>query len=178
VKNHTELTNFIIYYPANTSIDQYQGVSHEKSKSITLDVTKIDPEALIGLLQHITETGAMHFPDIFRYWQLKENHTGKFIEFLRYFQQGASNPTFQTLTIRGDISQITLHKGTYGNIERNLNAAITFFDNPDSKVLDHMDILFPGKLSVINVTGKLGTQFGSILLRDLLTKLSIPKRIN
>lgn len=165
------IEDFIIYYPANTSITQYQGVSHDKAKSITLDVTKIDPEALIGLLQHVTETGAMHFPDIFRYWQQKENHSGKFIEFLQYFQQGSSNPTFQTITTRGDISQITLHKGTYGNIERNLNAALTFFDNLDSKVLDYEDILFPGKLSVINVTGKSGTQFGSILLRDLLSKI-------
>jgi len=165
------IEDFTIYYPANTSLSSYRGISHNKAKSITLDVNKIDPDSLIGLLQNISEAGAMHFPDIFRYWQSRVNSTGKYIDFLRYFQQGSGNPTFPTLSTRDDESQITLHKVTYGNIERNLHGALTFFDNADSNVLDYSDILHKGKLSVINVTGSSGTQFGSILLRHLLSRI-------
>jgi hypothetical protein len=66
---------------------------------------------------------------------------------------------------------VTLHKGTCENILRNLNYAIDFFDNEDAICLDWTDILVPAKLSVINVAGKGGSQFGSILLRDLLHKI-------
>ena len=165
------IEDFTIYYPANTTLSNYQGISQDRTQSITLDVNKIEPDSLIGLLQNISEAGAMHFPDIFRYWQQRENKTGKFSEFLKYFQNGSDNPTYPTLTMRNDVSSITLHKSTYGNIERNLNAALTFFDNKDSKVLDFSDVLRKSKLSVINVTGRSGTQFGSILLRHLLSRI-------
>lgn len=165
------IEDFTIYYPANTSLSNYQGISHNRTQSITLDVNKIEPDALIGLLQNISEAGAMHFPDIFRYWQQRINNNGKFSDFLKHFQTGSTNPTYPTLTARGDESQVTLHKSTYGNIERNLNGALTFFDNPDSKVIDSSDVLWKGKLSVINVTGRSGTQFGSILLRHLLSRI-------
>mgnify|MGYP000968930556 CR=1 FL=1 len=178
--DHLNLTphgieDYSIYYPANTSLHSYKGITLEKTKSITLDVNKIDPDSLIGLLQNISEAGAMHFPDIFRFWQKQAEGKGNFFDFLEYFQTGSTNPTFKTLSTRGDLAEITLHKGTYGNIERNLHSALTFFDNTESKVLDYPDILSKGKLSVINVTGRNGTQFGSILLRHLLSRIVYAK---
>ena len=41
--------------------------------------------------------------------------------------------------------------------------------------MDYPDILSKGKLSVINVTGRNGTQFGSILLRHLLSRIVYAK---
>ncbi len=50
-----------------------------------------------------------------------------------------------------------------------------FFDNEDANTIDFGDILYPGKLSVINVAGEKGIQFGSILLRHLLKRIVMAK---
>lgn len=161
----------VIYYPANTSLVHTQGITHSLTKKITLDVEKIDPDSLTGLLQNISDIGAQSLPDIFRYWQNKKSPK-KFIDFLRYFNNGQEDGyTFNTKNIRGDESTIKLHSGTFGNIQRSLTVAAEFFDNEGAKVLDGMDILSRGSLSIINVTGDKGVQFGSILLRDLLRKI-------
>lgn len=168
----------VIYYPANTKIEQVQGINQSIARRITLDVNKIDPESLIGLLQNISDIGVQNLPDIFRFWQRNSGST-KFKDFIDYFNNAQNNAyEFETENIRGDRSQIKLHSGTYGNIQRSLNSAAEFFDNPGAKVLDGMDILSRGKLSVINVTGDKGVQFGSILLRDLLHKIVELKRNN
>jgi uncharacterized protein len=170
------VSNCTIYYPANTSIDAYSGVNKEIAQKITLDVKTIEPEALTGLLQNISEVGAQNFPDIFRYWQQSERtFDGKFGDFVTYFLNGQPNPTFYTLNSRGDQSSVTLHKGTFDNIARNLNAALEFFDNEDAKTVDYGDILYPAKLSIINVAGQKGIQFGSILLRHLLKRIVMAK---
>ena len=54
---------------------------------------------------------------------------------------------------------------------RNLDYAIEFFDNADAACLDETDILAKGKMSVVNVAGTKGVQFGSVLLRDLLHRI-------
>lgn len=173
------ISNCTIYYPANTSIDAYKGVNKKITQKITLDVKTIEPESLTGLLQNISEVGAQNFPDIFRYWQQNERKTnGKFGDFVDYFLHGQSNPTFSTLNSRGDVSTVNLHRGTFDNISRNLNAALEFFDNEDAKTIDYSDILYPGKLSVINVAGQKGIQFGSILLRHLLKRIVMAKSQN
>jgi uncharacterized protein len=175
------IENCTIYYPANTSIKAYKGVNYSITQKITLDVKTIEPEALTGLLQNISEVGAQNFPDIFRYWQQNEMGTkGNFGNFVGYFLKGQTNPTFSTLNSRGDMSGITLHRGTFDNIARNLNSALEFFDNEEATTLDYEDILYPGKLSVINVAGDKGIQFGSILLRHLLKRIAMAKsqRIN
>jgi DNA helicase HerA-like ATPase len=64
-----------------------------------------------------------------------------------------------------------MHRGTFDNVLRNLQSATEFFDNEDSIMLDYDDILVEGKLSVINVAGNRGIQFGSILLRHLLKRI-------
>ena len=118
---------------------------------------------------------ARNLPNIFRYWQNKmlgmrnqENFT--FLGFLGYFNS-QDDRVFDTMNIRGDISSITLHPGTYQNIQRNLDRATEFFDNLNAKTIDETDILVKGKMSVIDVANKNGIQFGSILLRDLLNKI-------
>jgi Cdc6-like AAA superfamily ATPase len=59
------IDNCTIYYPATIPIDQSQGVSPEICKKVTLDVHKIDPESLAGLLQGITDAAAQTLPSIF-----------------------------------------------------------------------------------------------------------------
>jgi len=173
------LHNFTIYYPANTNIESYKGINYQIAKKITLNVDSIEPEALTGLLQNISDIGAQNFPSIFRYWQEYEKGSdGSFGGFVDYFMNGESNPTFKTLNSRMDESSVTLHKGTFNNIARNLNSALEFFDNEDASTLDYDDILSPGKLSVINVAGEKGIQFGSILLRHLLKRIVTAKSQN
>jgi uncharacterized protein len=168
--------NYTIYYPANISIDPTQKVTPEVCQKITLDVTRIEPEALTGLLEGISDAASMNFPNVFRHWQ--EDHKNKksakftFGEFVRYFSTGVENGReFPTMNSRGDTSFVTLHKGTCDNIVRNLDYALDFFDNSDAKCIDETDILVPGKMSIINVAGNKGIQFGSILLRDLLHRI-------
>lgn len=167
-----------IYYPANTDIERIRGINHDITEKITLDVNKIDPDSLAGLLQNISDIGALSLPDIFRYWQ-DEHGTGKFSDFIDYYNRGSQdNYEFRTQNIRGDQSFVKLHSQTFSNIQRALNSAAEFFDNEDAAVINGMDILSRGKLSVINVTGNKGVQFGSILLRDLLHKIVELKRKN
>jgi len=166
------IENYVIYYPANTNIESYKDINLDLCQKITLDVKKIEPESLTGLLQNISDVGAQSFPDIFRFWQRRRmEKSDTFGNFVNYFQEGQQNPNFDTLNIRGDESSIPLHRGTFDNILRNLNSALAFFDNKDAKSLDFDDILYPGKLSVINVAGEKGIQFGSILLRHLLKRI-------
>jgi Cdc6-like AAA superfamily ATPase len=169
--------NFIIYYPANTVFPKNLGISQEKTERITLKVKEIDPDSLTGLLQNISEVGSQALPDIFRYWKEKnENKEVTFQDFVNHFRACIEDRTFPAMNIRGDVTEIMLQKNTIVNVERNLTFAIEFFDNKDAKSLQAENILFPGKLSVINVTGEKEIQFGSILLRDLLKKIVEAKR--
>lgn len=171
--------NYTIYYPATTKIGGSQGVTPEVCRRTSLNVQKIDPEALTGLLQGMSDVGAQVFPSVFRYWQMNvkkkpdEFTYGRFVDY--FMAMSDDDRTFGTLSARGDESQITLHPGTCQNIARNLHSAIDFFDNDDAVFLDYDDILVPGKMSIIDVSGKGCTQFGSVLLRDLLHKIVAAK---
>lgn len=175
------IQNFVVYYPANTTISPTRGVTPGVCRKITLDVTKIDPEALTGIMQNISDIGAMNFPNIFRYWQEMERErndpdTFRFTNFVQYFCRAEDDKfIFQTLNTRREQSEVRLHRGTFDNILRNLDVAVEFFDNKDASVIDETDILQRGKLSVIDVAGKNGIQFGSIILRDLLHKIVAAK---
>lgn len=171
------VSNYVVYYPATVHIDPSQGVDPETCTKITLDVMRIEPEALTGLLQGISDAGSQNLPSIFRFW--REELIGKkpgakatFGDFVRYFVSvGEEGRVFRTRNVRGDISEITMHRATYDNILRNLDFALDFFDNENAKTLDWNDILVPGKMSVVNVAGSKGIEFGSILLRDLLRRI-------
>lgn len=171
--------NFIVYYGANKKMGSNRGVSPGISKSVTLDVTKIAPESLSGLMQKISDIAAMNFPNIFRYWQEKQRESGtpetfRFSKFIEYFRNAQEDDyRIKTLNARGEESDVPLHKGTYDNILRNLDVASYFFDNEDASVIDESDILQKGKMSVIDVVGNI--DFGSIILRELLHKIVTAK---
>lgn len=164
--------NFTVYYPSNSDIRSIQGIDYENCEAVTLNVGSIKPESLTGLLQNISDIGAQNFPDIFRYWQkeIKERDS-TFSDFVHYYQEHQEDPHFKTLNLNGDVSEVKLHSGTFYNIQRNLNQALEFFDQEDAKALEYDDILYPGKLSVINVATANGTIFGSLLLRHLLQQI-------
>jgi uncharacterized protein len=171
-----EISNFMVYYPANADIVTSKKIDEEYCKKITLSVEEIDPESLVGLLSGISDVAAQNLPNIFRFWQQREMPKLKipcFSEFQRYFIRAAENKyIFETMNNRGDISPLPLHKGTFDNICRCLNVAVEFFDNKDAICLKEEDILSPGKMSVIEVADiSNGYQFGSILLRDLLKRI-------
>ena len=166
--------NFTVYYPANTQIERSMGVTDSKCKKITLDVKTIEPEALTGLLQGISDIGAQNLPNIFRFWQNKKSNERNstdftFSNFVSYFNARADHRDYDTLNTRDEESNITLHKGTIENIQRSLDIALSFFDNKNALCITEKDVLEKEKMSVINVTGNYGIQFGSILLRHLLT---------
>lgn len=166
--------NFTIYYPSNITIPSHMNIDPKICKAITLDIKYLDPESLTGLLHGITDVGAMNLPGIFRYWKEEwaDRSNETFSEFKNYFARGINGEcVFSTKNSKGDISEIKLHRGTFDNINRNLDYASEFFDNPDAISLKENDILVNEKMSVINVAGEKGIEFGSILLRDLLKKI-------
>lgn len=171
------IANFIVYYPANTNISHTKGVNQSICQKITLNVRELESESLTGLLQGITDFGAQNLPNIFRWWQEDRKKKGNeanftFSNFVNYFQRAQDDKYyFSTLNARGNESGLTLHAGTYNNILRNLNIAEDFFDNENAKSLDETDILQMGKMSVVDVAGKNGIQFGSIVLRHLLNRI-------
>ncbi len=170
------MDNFVVYYPATVKIDWSQGVAPEVCQKITLDVKKLEPESLTGLLQGISDVAAQNLPNIFRWWQRKAAGEDRaeftFGGFVRYFiEMGDSGREFSTLNSRGEESTLPMHKSTFDNVVRNLDYAVEFFDNPDAASLDETDVLVKGKMSVINVAGNKGVQFGSVLLRDLLHRI-------
>jgi uncharacterized protein len=171
------IDNFTIYYPANTEISQTKKISKENCAKITLDVKKIEPESLTGLLKDISDIGAQHLPSIFRYWkEITMKNADEvditFSKFVEYFIKGeADQREFRTFSNRKEEGIAPLHKGTFDNILRSLEYAKDFFDNREAKTIDENDILSAGKMSVIDVSGRKGRQFGSILLRDLLHRI-------
>jgi len=165
------IKNYIVYYPANTDIRAYHGLDLDFFKKVTLSVHKIEPEALTGLLQGISDIAAQNLPDIFRYWQKRIKTTeDTFNDFLNYFVENGDERAFQILNTREDESTVILHPSTYNNVQRALVAASSFFDNKDAEEINETHILSKGQVSVLNVGNK-GMQFGSIMLRHLLHKI-------
>ena len=180
-KNASGIKNFVVYYPANSIIPSGNNVNRDICRKITLDVMRLDPEALSGLLLGISDTAAQHLPGIFRKWQ-EDNRNAKrritFNDFVQYFARGEQDKyTYETMNSRRDILQVTLPWGTYQNILRNLEYAIEFFDNEDAEIIDAKDILVRGKMSVINVAGEKGAKFGAVILRHLLKDIVEEKRM-
>lgn len=170
------IENFTVYYPANQIIDPGQGVNMDVCKRITLNVRLLDPEALSGLIVGFSDIAAQHLPNIFRAWQDEKirSQEGEFTfgDFVRYFARGAEEDYhYETINARGDRLPVTLPWATYHNILRNLSYAIEFFDDESAQSIRAQDILVRGKMSVINVAGEKGIQFGSVILRHLLKNI-------
>jgi hypothetical protein len=174
------IENFTVYYPANSRIDPGQGVNMKVCRRITINVQQLDPDALSGLMVGISDIGAQHLPNIFRCWQEDPRRKGtdfSFRGFVEYFERGRrDNYTYETLNTRGDRLPVTLAWGTYENIMRSLQSAMEFFDNENAETIDAQDILVRGKMSVINVAGEKGFQFGSVILRHLLKRIVAEKQ--
>ncbi len=166
------VSNLTMYMPANRDYERIKGINVGLCKRITLSVDEIDPESLVGLLQGISDKGAMSLPGIFRYWrQHKRKINENFSNFVKYFDDSEDGKEFITLNERGDESRIKLHSGTYENMRRSLDTTQEFFDNKNSINLGYKDILESGKMSILDFSGDKGPKFGSILLRDLLKKI-------
>lgn len=170
------IINFTTYFPANIDISTAPGITRDLCKKITLNVKEIEPESLSGLLRGITDIAAQNLPNIFRFWKERiafEMDDYTFTDFVNFFTRAAdSGRRFRTMNQRlEETAEITLHPSTFSNLQRNLNLAIDFFDNPNAESLYWDDILYPGKMSVINVAGQKGIEFGSILLRHLLHQI-------
>ena len=50
----------------------FKDINYECCEKITLNVSEIEPESLIGLLQNVSDVGTQSFPDIFRFWQQRK----------------------------------------------------------------------------------------------------------
>lgn len=166
------IQRYKIYYPGNRKPNYSRYVDIDLTESITLKVKNIDPETLIGLIQNISDIAADQLPGIFRYWK---NHVAgqsdNLQQFVLYFSDSAKKGEYQSENSLGDILPTKLHTSTISNINRALTHATEYFDVEGAKELHAEDILQPKKMSVIDVTGKYGFGFGSVLLRDLLDKV-------
>ena len=173
-----KVETFTIYYPSGVSVPTNRGINEELCTEITLDVKTLDPESFVGLLQGITDSAAQSLPNIFRYWQEtnKNSEEFSFRTFVEYFKRAEDNQLeFRTMNLRLEESETKMHRATFNSILRKLDSVSHFFDNEDAKILDESDILQAGKMSVIDVSSKNGTTFGSVLLRDLLNKIVLAK---
>lgn len=180
------VNNFIVYYPATCEMASSKGINPELCKKISLDVKTIDPNALIGILQGISDIGARFLPDVFRYWQQeiapkkieKDPNFFKFSNFVRHFRDGLDGRRYPTKNSRGEIDEMPLHPSTATNILANLSKAIEYFDDPNAKILTEDDILQKGLMTVIDLENEQAKNFGSILLRHLLHKIVQKKSEN
>jgi len=163
---------FRVYYPGNQSPNYSEKVDLGKCEKITLTTENVDPESLAGLVQNISAIGADQLPAIFRYWKERAEKTGNKLKyFIDYFADPKKGRGYSTLNAQGDELYIQMHSGTFRNVLNALSYAASYFDIGGAKELNADDILQPGKMSVIDVTGKQGFGFGSVLLRDLLNKI-------
>lgn len=175
-----KMDNFKVYYPATTSIKSTKGVTPSIVQPISLDVSTIEPEALNGILQSISDIAGQYLPDIFRYWRdeiSQKNGTnnisfGNFVDwFTEINLRDNERNRFPMKFARGDFGTAPLAPGTSSNILRNLNLARSYFDDPNAYKLNGMDILQRGMMSVIDLEDEKSKNFGSILLRHLLHQI-------
>jgi hypothetical protein len=150
---------------------------------ITLRTKDLEPNALLGVLQNVTDRAAEALPNIFRYWKERLPGDGtEFRNFISWFKSKAvpeNKYLFPTLSSYGEESEIPLHPGTCAAIFRSLESAIDFFDTREGNCLAIREehIMVPGKLSVIDLSNKNTTVFGAVLLRHLLSRIYDEKAI-
>jgi len=170
------INNYEILYSAHEDITQLtnQGVTGI-CKPITLNATKIDPEALLGIVENLTELASQVLPDIFRYWQ-KNNPSGKYSGFLDFLESCKEQDQYNTLDVAGRDSNTPLNPSTYNAMIGRLRSANKYFENENGTEIDATDILQEGKMTVIDVARSI--EFGSIVLRYLLNRIVKEKTEN
>jgi len=101
----------------------------------------------------------------------------QFTDFVDYFNRAGEEEEnryyFDNLNEVGQETGYALNHGVYYGLQRNLIQAQTYFDQPNSINIDENEILKKGQMSVIDVLSQ--TEFGSVLLRDLLYKIEKAK---
>jgi uncharacterized protein len=170
--------NFEILYSAHENVNNLtsQGVTEDFCKKITLNASKIDPEALLGIVEGLTELAQQNLPDIYRYWQ-KENPNGKFSEFLDFMENCRDEDNnFRTCDVNERDSTIRLNPSTANAMLIRLKTAGKYFENTQGNKIDANDILQEGKMTVIDVSRSI--EFGSVVLRYLLQRILEAKTEN
>lgn len=163
--------SYDILYSAHYDINilKSQGVNSQYCTPVTLNASKIDPEALLGIVSNLTEIASNALPDIYRFWQ-NNNANGTYGDFLNHFDECKMNEnTFGTFDIANRTSEIKLNASTVNAMSSRLASANRFFENPNGNEIDAKDILQEGKMTVINVADSI--DFGSIVLRYLLNQI-------
>lgn len=177
-----EKGEFSIYIPASKQKHR-EGVNRDKVRLITLRTRDLEPNALLGVLQNITDRAAEALPNIFRYWKEKvHEETQTFRNFISWFHSHATkenNYLFPTISQAGEESEFQLHQATCGAISRSLEAARDFFDSQEETCLaiKEDNIMVPGKLSIIDLSNKDTIIFGAVLLRHLLSRIYDSKTV-
>ncbi|MBM71701.1 MAG: ATPase [Crocinitomicaceae bacterium] len=169
--------NYSILYSAHENLDNLtnQGVDGN-CIPITLNASKIDPEALLGIVENLTELASQVLPDIFRYWQ-KYNPNGQYSQFLDHLDNcQQEDNSFQTIDVAGRERTTNLNPSTSNAMIRRLTTANKYFENPVGSEIDANDILQEGKMTVIDVFRS--PEFGSIVLRYLLNRIVKEKTEN
>lgn len=163
---------FTVYYPAQSMPNNYAHLAKDNLEPITLNIATIEPEALVGALEDVTDKAASSLPGIFKKWRDdndKKKGEYRLNDFLNYIKKHDEDRNFPTVDKYGNESFTILHPGTFNNIIFSLNNAQKYFDNPGSRMLEADDILVRHKMSVIDVANDV--KFGSLVLRDLLKRL-------
>lgn len=170
--------NYEILYSAHENLNNItsQGVTKEFCKPITLNASKIDPEALLGIVEGLTELASQSLPEIFRYWQ-KYNPNGKFSGFLNFLEEcREQDNNYNTIDVADRESTMTLNPSTASSMLRRLKNANKYFENDQGVEIDANDVLQEGKMTVIDVARSI--EFGSIVLRYLLNRIVKEKTEN
>jgi len=170
--------NNIVYYPG-TAIKRTD--TSADLEAIRLDVKRVEPEALTGLISNLSSRAMDLLPSIFRYW--REEHISNLsnytmLDFVEYFNNAEENGReFVTRNLIGQDLTQAINAMTYKNIQSNLTQSSQYFDTPNARSISSKDILAAKQMSVIDAAaGKGSEKFASVLLRDLLFQILESKR--
>jgi len=177
-KNAHGVTNNIVYYPSTAP---RRTDTDAQMEPIKIDITTIDPDALAGLISHLSPRALDLLPNIFRWW--REDYDDRpdnyqMIDFVNYFNRAEDNDrTFQTKNLIGQELTISVHSQTYRNLQSNLSSSTQYFDDEGANSISASDILQSRQMTIIDaVPGQGSEKFASVLLRDLLRQILEYKR--
>jgi len=155
--------NFEVLYNSYKSKNEYlqRGVADTSCfRPVTLSASKLDAEALLGIVENVTQLGQQALPDIFRYWQA--NYQGKgYDHFLEYYENGMlEDHTFKSIDLGGRVYEQKLNPSTSSSLIQRLRTAGKFFDNDSGSEVKVEQIVQEGKMTVIDVSDNIS--FGSV----------------
>lgn len=172
------IQNYEILYSAHENLNNItsQGVSKDFCTPITLNASKIDPEALLGIVENLTELASQALPDIYRYWQ-RHHPNGKYSHFLDFLEEcQEQDNNYNTRDVAEREGTTRLNPSTASAMLGRLKNANKYFENEQGNEIDAKDILQEGKMTVIDVARSI--EFGSIVLRYLLNRIVKEKTEN